>query len=176
MIFTPTELVGAFIIDPQRFADNRGFFAPIWLPDEFARRGLNPNIAQINLSYNRAKGTLRGMHFKHPPHAEAKLVRCIRGAIIDIILDLRPDSPSFRRWISVELTAENRRALYVPEGLAHGFQTLLDDVEVMYQVSQPYLPSAEGGVRYNDPAFGIVWPLEPTEISPKDLEWPDFAG
>ncbi|MBX0328811.1 dTDP-4-dehydrorhamnose 3,5-epimerase [Oscillochloris sp. ZM17-4] len=176
MFFTPTELVGAFIIDVQRFEDNRGFFARSWSPDDFESRGLSSHIAQMNLSYNRVKGTLRGMHFKHHPYAETKLVRCIRGAILDVIIDLRPESPSFKRWIGVELTDENRRALYVPEGFAHGFQTLVDDVEVMYQVSQPYMPSAEGGVRHNDPAFGITWPLEPTEMSPKDTQWPDFGG
>jgi dTDP-4-dehydrorhamnose 3,5-epimerase len=176
MFFTPTELVGAFIIDIQRFEDSRGFFARTWSIDEFESRGLMSRAVQTNLSYNRTKGTLRGMHFRHPPYAETKLVRCVRGAIIDIIIDIRPNSPSYKRWISVELTAENRRSLYIPEGFAHGFQTLIDDVEVIYQVSQPYMPSAEGGVRYNDPAFGITWPLQPTEISQKDTQWPDFNG
>ncbi|NNJ11075.1 dTDP-4-dehydrorhamnose 3,5-epimerase [Chloroflexales bacterium ZM16-3] len=174
MFFTPTELVGAFIIDLQRFEDNRGFFARTWSPDEFESRGLVTHIAQMNLSYNRTKGTLRGMHFQHAPYAETKQVRCVRGAILDVIIDLRPDSPSFKRWIGVELTAENRRALYVPEGFAHGFQTLADDVEVMYQVSHAYTPSAEGGVRHDDPAFNIEWPLPPTEMSPKDTSWPLF--
>jgi dTDP-4-dehydrorhamnose 3,5-epimerase len=176
MFFTPTELVGAFVIDLQRFEDNRGFFARTWSIDEFESRGLVSQVVQMNLSYNRTKGTLRGMHFRHAPYAETKLVRCVRGAIIDVIIDLRPESPSYKRWISVELTAENRRALYIPEGFAHGFQTLVDDVEVMYQVSQNYMPNAEGGVRYNDPAFGINWPLPPTEISAKDMQWPDFIG
>jgi dTDP-4-dehydrorhamnose 3,5-epimerase len=176
MFFTPTELVGAFVIDVQRFEDNRGFFARTWSIDEFESRGLVSAVVQINLSYNRTKGTLRGMHFRHAPYAETKLVRCVRGAIIDVIIDLRPDSPSYKRWLSVELTAENRRALYIPEGFAHGFQTLVDDVEVIYQVSQNYMPNAEGGVRYNDPAFGINWPLPPSEISLKDAQWPDFIG
>jgi dTDP-4-dehydrorhamnose 3,5-epimerase len=176
MLFTPTELVGAFVIDVQRIEDNRGFFARTWAIDEFESRSLVSQVVQMNLSYNRTKGTLRGMHFRHAPYAETKLVRCVRGAIIDIIIDIRPESPSYKRWISVELTAENRRAIYVPEGFAHGFQTLVDDVEVMYQVSQTYVPSAEGGVRYNDPAFGISWPLTPTQISPKDTQWPDFVG
>lgn len=175
MFFTPTELEGAFVIELQRFEDNRGFFARTWAPDVFERHGLVSRIAQMNLSYNRTKGTVRGMHFQHAPYAETKLVRCIRGAILDVIIDLRPGSPSFKRWIGVELTAENRRALYVPEGFAHGFQTLVDDVEVMYQVSQEYTPSAEGGVCHNDPAFGITWPLPPTEMSPKDMRWPAFA-
>jgi dTDP-4-dehydrorhamnose 3,5-epimerase len=175
MLFTPTELVGAFVIDVQLFEDNRGFFTRTWSIDEFENRGLVSQIVQMNLSYNRIKGTLRGMHFRHAPYAETKLVRCVRGAILDVIIDIRPESPSYKRWISVELTAENRRALYVPEGFAHGFQTLVDDVEVMYQVSQAYMPSAEGGVRYNDPAFGISWPMPPTQISPKDTQWPDFV-
>jgi dTDP-4-dehydrorhamnose 3,5-epimerase len=176
MFFTPTELVDAFVIDVQRFEDSRGFFARTWSIDEFESRGLVSQIAQMNLSYNRTSGTLRGMHFRHAPYAEIKLVRCVRGAIIDVIIDLRPESPSYKRWISVELTAENRRSLYVPEGFAHGFQTLVDDVEVMYQVSQGYMPSAERGVRYNDPAFGIKWPLPINEISLKDTQWPDFVG
>ncbi|MEI7643598.1 MAG: dTDP-4-dehydrorhamnose 3,5-epimerase [Chloroflexales bacterium] len=176
MFFTPTELVGAFVIDVQRFEDNRGFFACTWSADEFERRGLGVPLAQMNLSYNRVRGTLRGMHFRYSPYAETKLVRCVRGSIVDVIIDLRPDSPSYKRWDSVELTAENRRAVYVPKGFAHGFQTLVDDVEVMYQVSHGYMPGAEGGVRYDDPAFGINWPLPPTEISPKDTQWPDFVG
>jgi dTDP-4-dehydrorhamnose 3,5-epimerase len=176
MLFTATELQDAYIIDLDRREDNRGFFARTWTADEFESRGLVSRVVQANLSYNRTKGTLRGMHFQHAPYAETKLVRCVRGAILDVIIDLRPDSPSYKRWVGVELTAENRRALYVPEGFAHGFQTLVDDVEVMYQVSQVYTPSAEGGVRYNDPAFEIIWPLPPTEMSPKDTRWPLFEA
>jgi dTDP-4-dehydrorhamnose 3,5-epimerase len=176
MLFTATELQGAYIIDLDRREDNRGFFARTWAADELESRGLVSRVVQANLSYNHTKGTLRGMHFQHSPYAETKLVRCVRGAILDVIIDLRPDSPSYKRWIGAELTADNRRTLYVPEGFAHGFQTLVDDVEVMYQVSQVYTPSAEGGVRYNDPAFGIDWPLPPTEMSPKDCRWPDFVG
>jgi dTDP-4-dehydrorhamnose 3,5-epimerase len=174
MFFTATELKDAYIIDLDRREDNRGFFARTWAADEFESRGMVSRVVQANLSYNRTKGTLRGMHFQHAPYAETKLVRCVRGAILDVIVDLRPDSPSYKRWVGVELTAENRRALYVPEGFAHGFQTLVDDAEVMYQVSQIYTPSAEGGVRYDDPAFGIIWPLPPTEMSPKDQRWPLF--
>ncbi|EFO82132.1 dTDP-4-dehydrorhamnose 3,5-epimerase [Oscillochloris trichoides DG-6] len=176
MYFTPTELSGAYIIDLQRFEDNRGFFACTWEANEFAAQGLSTNVVQANLSYNRTKGTLRGMHFQHAPYAEVKLIRCVRGAIVDVIIDLRPDSESYKRWISVELSADNRRALYIPEGFAHGFQTLVDDVEVMYQVSQFYTPSAADGVRYDDPAFGITWPLPVSEISPKDAAWAAFAG
>jgi dTDP-4-dehydrorhamnose 3,5-epimerase len=176
MLFTPAELKDAYIIDIDRREDNRGFFAQTWTQSEFESRGLVSRIAQTNLSYNRIKGTLRGMHFQRVPYAEAKVVRCVRGAVLDVIIDLRPDSPTFKRWIGVELTAENRRALYVPEGFAHGFQTLEDDVEVMYQVSQTYTPSAADGVRYDDPAFGIAWPLPATEMSAKDRCWPDFEG
>ncbi|NTW03327.1 MAG: dTDP-4-dehydrorhamnose 3,5-epimerase [Oscillochloris sp.] len=176
MFFTSTELEGAYIIDLQRFEDNRGFFACTWEASAFERHGLVSQLVQTNLSYNRTRGTLRGMHFQHTPYAETKLIRCVRGAIVDIIIDLRPGSPSYKRWISAELTAENRRAIYVPEGFAHGFQTLVDDVEVIYQVSQIYTPSAASGVRYDDPAFGITWPLPVSEISPKDLTWAVFEG
>jgi dTDP-4-dehydrorhamnose 3,5-epimerase len=148
----------------------------VWAKDEFAEHGLVDRVVQMNLSYNRLAGTLRGMHFQHAPYAETKLVRCIRGAIYDVIIDLRPDSPTYKRWIGVTLTAANRLALYVPEGFAHGFQTLEDDTEVFYQVSQYYTPSAEGGVRYDDPAFGIEWPLPVTEMSEKDKRWPLFNG
>jgi dTDP-4-dehydrorhamnose 3,5-epimerase len=176
MFFTSTELEGAYIIDLQRFEDNRGFFACTWEANEFEKHGLVSQLVQANLSYNRTRGTLRGMHFQHAPYAETKLIRCVRGAIVDVIIDLRPGSPSYKRWISAELTAENRRAIYVPEGFAHGFQTLVDDVEVIYQVSQVYTPSAASGVRYDDPTFGITWPLPVSEISPKDLTWAVFEG
>ncbi len=172
MRFIPTELKDAYIIEPEPREDNRGFFARVWAQDEFAAHGLVDRVVQMNLSYNRVAGTLRGMHFQHAPYAETKLVRCIRGAIYDVIIDLRPDSPTFKRWIGVRLTAANRLALYVPEGFAHGFQTLEDETEVFYQVSQFYTPSAEGGVRYDDPAFGIEWPLPVTEMSEKDKRWP----
>ncbi|WP_299645001.1 dTDP-4-dehydrorhamnose 3,5-epimerase [uncultured Chloroflexus sp.] len=176
MRFMPTELKDAYIIEPELYEDNRGFFARVWAQNEFAEHGLVNRVVQMNLSYNRVAGTLRGMHFQHAPYAETKLVRCIRGAIYDVIIDLRPDSPTYKRWIGVKLTAANRLALYVPEGFAHGFQTLEDDTEVFYQVSQYYTPSAEGGVRYNDPAFGIIWPLPVTEMSEKDKRWQPFTG
>lgn len=176
MRFIPTELKDAHIIELEPREDNRGFFARVWAKDEFAEHGLVDRVVQMNLSYNRIAGTLRGMHFQHAPYAETKLVRCIRGAIYDVIIDLRPDSPTYKRWIGVKLTAANRLALYVPEGFAHGFQTLEDDTEVFYQVSQYYTPSAEGGVRYDDPAFGIEWPLPVTEMSEKDKRWPLFTG
>ena len=176
MIFIKTELAGAVIIEPERLEDSRGFFARTWCQQEFTEQGLNPNLVQCNISFNKKRGTLRGMHFQEKPFEEAKLVRCTMGAIYDVIIDLRPMSITFKRWASVELTAENRRALYIPAGLAHGFQTLVDDTEVFYQMSESYQPeSARGGVRWNDPAFAIVWPLLLTAISDKDQAYPDFG-
>ena len=174
MIFNETKLKGAFILDLEKRGDERGFFARVFCRNEFEAHGLNPFVAQANTSLSRVKGTLRGMHFQRAPHQEAKLVRCTRGALLDVIIDLRPDSPTFKQWVGVELTSENNRMLYVPEGFAHGFQTLVDDTEVTYLVSEFYAPDSEGGVRYNDPVFGIDWPLEPTVLSDKDRNWPDF--
>lgn len=174
MRFTPTELKDAYVIDIEQRADERGFFARTWCQQEFAQHGLVATIAQANMSYNHKRGTLRGMHFQRAPHAEVKIIRCTRGAIYDVIIDLRPESPTYKRWIGVELTAKNYRMLYVPEGFGHGFQTLEDETEVAYNVSQFYTPGAEGGVRYNDPAFGIEWPLPVSVISEKDADWPDF--
>lgn len=176
MFFTETELAGAYIIDLDRREDNRGFFARTWAQEEFEAHGLNTRVVQANMSYNHTRGTLRGMHYQRAPYAETKLVRCVQGAIYDVIIDLRPESATYKRWIGVELTAENRRALFIPEGFAHGFQTLADNSDVTYQVSEFYTPGAEGGIRYNDPAFEIQWPLEVTVISEKDKQWPDFAG
>lgn len=176
MIFIETELKGAYIIDLERREDERGFFARTWCQQEFEAHGLVARIVQANMSYNKLKGTLRGMHYQRAPYAETKLVRAVRGAILDVIVDLRPDSPTYRRWIGVELSADNRRALFVPEGFAHGFQTLEDDTDVSYQVSAFYTPGAEGGARYNDPAFDIQWPLPVSVISDKDAGWPDYAG
>lgn len=176
MFFHRTELTDAVLIELDRREDRRGFFARTWDQQLFKEHGLVDRVVQANLSYNHTRGTLRGMHYQKAPYAETKLVRCVRGAIFDVIIDIRPDSPTYKRWIGVELTAENRRALYVPEGFAHGFQTLTDDCEIMYQVSQVYTPGAEGGIRYNDPAFGIQWPLPVSVISEKDAAWPDFAG
>jgi dTDP-4-dehydrorhamnose 3,5-epimerase len=175
MIFTPLELDGAFIVDLELREDERGFFARTWSADDFEANGLNPAVVQCNLSFNHRRGTLRGMHFQRPPHAEVKLIRCSRGAIFDVIVDLRPDSSTYARWVGVELTADNRRALYVPEGFAHGYQTLVDDTETQYQVSAAFAPDAEGGVRWDDPAFGIDWPeAESRLISEKDKAWPDY--
>ena len=175
MIFTPTELEGAWIVDVEPRADERGFFARAWDRLEFAERGLATELAQCNLSFNHRRGTLRGMHYQAAPHAEVKLIRCTRGAIYDVIVDLRPDSPTRARWVGVELTADNRRALYVPEGFAHGYQTLVDGTETYYHVSAFYAPSAERGVRWNDPAFAIEWPEpDPPVMSEKDRTWPDY--
>jgi dTDP-4-dehydrorhamnose 3,5-epimerase len=174
MIFASTPLEGAWIIDSERVSDRRGFFARTFCAHEFAARGLKATVAQASLSYSRAKGTLRGMHFQRPPVSEAKLVRCTRGAIHDVIVDLRPWSPSFLAHVAVELTAENRRALYIPDGFAHGFQTLADDTEVVYQMSEFYAPGHEAGLRHDDPSLALEWPLAVTEISEKDRRWPDL--
>ena len=177
MRFLPTAAPPATIIDPEPIEDERGAFARTFCRDEFRARGLNPDLAQCSVSFNRLRGTLRGMHYQAAPHAEAKLVRCTAGTIFDVALDLRPGSPTRGRWVGVELTARNRRMLYVPEGFAHGFQTLEDGAEVSYQISAPYEPSASRGVRWDDPAFGIRWPAAETRIlAPRDAGYPDFPG
>jgi dTDP-4-dehydrorhamnose 3,5-epimerase len=176
MRFTPTELQDAYIIELEPIEDARGFFARSWDEREFAEQGLVTRIAQCNVSFNRRKGTLRGMHRQRPPYEEVKLIRCVRGSLLDVIIDLRPESASYKQWIGVELSAGNRRMLYVPHGFAHGFQTLEDETETFYMVSEPYVPGAEAGVRWDDPMFAIEWPLGPSEISEKDRSWPDFAG
>lgn len=176
MIFIETKLKGAFIIEPERIEDGRGFFARCWCQREFESQGLNSRLAQCNISFNLKKGTLRGLHFQKPPHAEAKLVRCTAGAIFDVIVDLRRESPTFKQYMGVELNAENRSILYVPEGFAHGFQTIQDNTEVFYQMSEFYVPGSASGVRWDDPAFGIQWPFEVTVISPRDQNHPDFSN
>lgn len=176
MIFKETKLKGAFTIDLERIEDNRGFFARAWCKREFEAHGLNSRLVQCNLSFNRFRDTIRGMHYQGSPHEEAKLVRCIRGAIFDVIIDLRRESATYLQWIGVELTAENRKMLYVPENFAHGYQTLEDNSEVLYQVSQFYSPGAERGVRWDDPTFAIEWPEKGNiEISEKDKNWPDYV-
>lgn len=171
MIFTETKLKGAFIIDIERREDSRGFFARTFCQREFADHGLKPIIAQTNIAFNKTKGTLRGMHFQYPPAPETKLVRATRGAILDIIVDLRAESPTYLEHISVELSAYNHRALYVPERFAHGYQVLEDQTETSYQVGEFYTPGVEGGLLYSDPRLGLVWPLPVGEISSKDAEW-----
>jgi len=171
MIFTETKLKGAFIIDIERREDSRGFFARAFCQKEFADHGLKPVIAQTNIAFNKTKGTLRGMHFQYPPAPETKLVRATRGAILDIIVDLRPESPTYLEHISVELSAYNHRALYVPERFGHGYQVLEDQTETSYQVGEFYTPGVEGGLLYSDPRLGLVWPLPVGEMSSKDAEW-----
>jgi dTDP-4-dehydrorhamnose 3,5-epimerase len=171
MIFTETKLPGAFILDIERREDSRGFFARVFCQHEFEAHGLKPVIAQANIAYNCRKGTVRGMHFQFPPCAETKLVRCTRGAILDIIVDLRPESPTYLEHIAVELSAENSRALYVPERFAHGYQVLQDETETSYQVGEFYTPGSEGGLLYNDLKLGLDWPLPVSAISEKDQVW-----
>ena len=172
MIFRETKLKGAFVIEIERFEDKRGFFARAWCQSEAEANGLISRVVQTNISFNTKRGTLRGMHYQVAPYEQAKLVRCTRGALYDVMIDLRPDSPTYRTWAGVQLTAENYTMLYVPEQFAHGFQTLEDHTEITYQVSQFYSPESERGIRYDDPALGIGWPLQVEVISDKDLRWP----
>lgn len=176
MIFTKTKLEGAYIIDVEKREDERGFFARTFCANEFAEAGLEDKFVQANMSFNYKKGTLRGMHFQKAPYQEDKLVRCTKGALFDVIIDLRKDSPTFKQWIGVELTEENRRALFVPKGFAHGYITLEDNTEINYMVTQFYTPAADSGVRFDDPVFGIEWPVEITSVSEKDKNHPNFEG
>ena len=174
MIFTELPLAGAYLVDLEPRRDDRGFFARAFCADEFMKLGLKAGIVQANLSQNVRRGTVRGMHYQKAPHAEAKFVRCVHGEIYDAIIDLRPDSPTYLRWTGVELTRENRRMLYVPEGFAHGYQALTDDSEVLYLVTEFYSPAFESAIRWNDPLFAIAWPLADVTLSPKDAVHPDF--
>jgi dTDP-4-dehydrorhamnose 3,5-epimerase len=174
MIFTETALKGAFLIEPERRQDERGFFARTWCQSEFAAAGLQTDWVQCNISFNKARGTLRGMHYQAPPYEEAKLVRCTMGAVYDVIIDLRADSPTFRQWLAAELTSDNRLMLFIPKSFAHGFQTLTDEAEVFYHMSQVYAPEYARGVRWDDPAFKISWPAERRIISARDRSFPDF--
>ena len=175
MIFTETKLAGAFILDLERRGDNRGYFARTFCQNEFEAHGLKPVIAQSNAAFNKYKGTLRGMHFQFPPAAESKLVRCVRGAIVDTIVDLRPESLTFLEHVTVELNEDNGRSLYVPERFAHGYQALEDNTETTYQVGEFYTPSEEFGLSPYDPGLGLSWPIETTEISEKDAAWAPLA-
>ncbi|NLE26759.1 MAG: dTDP-4-dehydrorhamnose 3,5-epimerase [Clostridiaceae bacterium] len=175
MIFTETRIKGAFIIDIEPIKDERGFFARTWCAKEFAEHGLNPNLVQCNISYNASRGTLRGMHYQIAPYEEAKLVSCISGCIYDVILDLREDSLTFKQWQAFELSASNHRMLYIPEGVAHGFQTLQDETTVFYQMSEFYHPECARGVRWDDPAFAINWPIVEKIISEKDCGYSDVV-
>ncbi len=176
MKFTETRLQGAFVVDLKKMEDERGFFARAFCHNEFEQHGMVPDVVQANMSWNQVSGTLRGMHYQHHPYQETKFIRCTRGAIFDVIIDLRKESPTHGQWVGIELTADNRSALFVPRDFAHGFITLTDDTEVLYLVSQSYQPGSEGGIRWNDPRFGIEWPIEPVCISEKDANWPDYQG
>jgi dTDP-4-dehydrorhamnose 3,5-epimerase len=174
MIFTETKLSGAYVIAPERHQDERGFFARTWCQNEWATQGLNPRLVQCNVSFNTQRGTLRGMHWQRTPHTETKLVRCTMGAIYDVIVDLRPSSVTYKQYYALILTPEDRTMLYVPEGFAHGFLTLLDNTEVFYQMSEFYHPEDQAGVRWNDPAFDIHWIDEVRVISSRDMHYPNF--
>ncbi len=174
MVFRETKLPGAFVIELQKYEDERGFFARSWCQAEFEARGLNPRTVQCNISFNKLKGTLRGMHYQIAPCAEAKLVRCTRGAICDVIIDLRRESLTYKQHVSEVLSSNNYKALFIPEGFAHGFQTLEDNCEVFYQMSAFYSPEHQRGIRYNDPAFKINWPIKATVISDRDSNYEDF--
>jgi dTDP-4-dehydrorhamnose 3,5-epimerase len=170
--FFPTVLPGVFVVEPQKLVDERGFFARTWCRESFESRGLNPVVAQANIGFSPRRGTLRGLHFQVEPYAEAKLVRCSRGVVHDVAVDLRPESETFLGWVGLTLSADTHRMLYVPEGCAHGYLTLTDDAEVSYQTSQPYVPEAASGRRYDDPALGIEWPIAVEVISEQDRSWP----
>ena len=175
MIFTETVLKGAYIIEIKKLEDERGFFGRSFCRREMEEHGLKADIVQANTSVSLKKGTLRGMHFQVEPHQEAKLIRCVRGSIYDVIIDLRPESPTFKKWFGVELSADNYKMFYIPENFAHGFMSLTDNVEVYYNVTAFYTPGAEKGIRWNDKAFNIEWPFEPLVISDKDRGHPDFS-
>jgi dTDP-4-dehydrorhamnose 3,5-epimerase len=176
MIFTATAIAGVVVLDVERIEDERGFFGRMWCRDEMRHHGVDPVVAQVNTTWSRRRGTVRGMHYQADPHAETKVVRCARGSVFDVAVDLRPSSPTRREWVGVELSAENGRMLVVPPGCAHGFQALEDGTELMYLTSAIYDRAAAGGVRHDDPAFGIRWPLPVTVVSRADASWPSFEG
>ena len=176
MIFKETGLQGAYIIEPERIEDSRGFFARAWCQKEFEKAGLETNFVQCNLSFNVSRGTVRGMHFQKHPYEEVKLVRCTKGEIFDVIVDLEPTSATYLKWFGIHLSEKNHKMLYVPKNYAHGYQTLCDESEIFYQVSQFYVPGSEGGLRWDDPELAIQWPItSPITISDKDKNWPDFS-
>jgi dTDP-4-dehydrorhamnose 3,5-epimerase len=176
VICTETKLKGAFLIEPERLEDERGFFARTWCQRELAAHGLRATWVQSSISFNKSKATLRGMHYQAAPYEETKLVRCTAGAIYDVIVDLRPGSETHRQWLGVELTAANRRLLYIPQGVAHGFETLTDDAEVFYEISEFYRPESGRGVRWDDPVLGIEWPLKAAILSDRDRSYPDYTA
>jgi len=173
MIFTPTKVQGVLLIDLEKRQDERGYFARAWCAEKFADQGL-PSFVQTNMSLCKQRGTIRGLHWQAAPYGEAKYMRCIRGAIFDVAFDVRPNSPTFGQWFGTELTSENRRAMFIPEGCAHAYQALTDDAEVIYSASRAYAPGAERGLRWNDPALNIAWPIAEVIVSDKDRAWPDF--
>jgi len=172
MIFEETPLKGAYVIEPERINDHRGFFARVWCKKELQRRGLNSELSQSNIGFSHVKGTLRGLHFQKPPHAESKIVRCTRGSIFDVIVDLRPESPTYKRWFGIELSDENRKMVYVAEGMAQGYMTLQDNTEINYHATEFFNAEAASGVRFDDPVLGIRWPMSATAISEQDRSWP----
>lgn len=174
MIFVETKLAGAYLVELEPYEDERGFLALSWSEKQFAARGLESRLVECNVSFNRKKGTLRGMHYQEAPHGQVKLVRCTRGAVFDVIIDLRPSSPTFKQWVSAELSAENHQALYIPREFAHGFQTLTEGAEILYLMSDPFVPGSGRGVRWNDPAFGIAWPDDERIIIERDNGYGDF--
>lgn len=175
MIFAETALAGVWLVTPELVEDMRGFFARAWCEQEFAAAGLHGRWVQFSFSFNKTRGTLRGLHYQRAPHQEIKLVRCTMGSLHDVVVDLRPQSPTFRQHVAVQLSAENRKMLYIPEGCAHGFQTLQDDTEMLYHMSEPYAPNHGAGVRWNDPAFGIAWPDGNPILAERDRNFPDFV-
>lgn len=175
MIFRETGLCQCYLVEPEPMADERGLFARTFDAEEFRRHGLNPNVAQSSISYNRSTGTLRGLHYQTAPHEEAKLVRCLRGRVFDVVVDVRPESPSYLQWRGFVLDCEKRTAIYIPEGLAHGFLTLVDDSELLYQISVDYVPEAARGIRWDDPRLGIDWPARPSSISSRDAGLPHLV-
>jgi len=177
IIFKETKVAGAFLIEPEKFEDQRGFFARSFSQKEFSEHGLRAEFVEAGISFNLRQNTVRGMHYQAAPNAQAKLVRCTRGAIFDALIDLRPDSPTYKQWYAHELSAQNRLMLYIPEGCAHGYQTLADESEIFYQLSAGYAPASERGVRWNDPVFGIAWPAtDGVIINDRDRNYPDFKG
>ena len=176
MVFHETAIGGAYLIEPECLRDARGFFTRLWSASDLAARGLVSRFDHASVSFNLRKGTLRGLHYQAAPFAETKLVRCTRGAVYDVAIDLRPGSPTFKRWVAAELSAENRQTFYIPAGCAHGFQTLADDAEIMYLIDAEYSPAHGRGVRWNDPAFGIRWPEDVRTMNDRDRDYPDFRG
>jgi len=172
MIFEETPLRGAYVIEPEKISDHRGFFARVWCKKELQRHGLNSELSQSNIGFSHVKGTLRGLHFQKPPHAESKIVRCTRGSIFDVIVDLRPESPTYKRWFGIELSDENRKMVYVAEGMAQGYMTLQDNTEINYHTTEFFTAEAASGVRFDDPVLGIRWPMSATAISEQDRSWP----